>query len=233
MPQRINLDEQLAPERKTIDADWSKQRKTIVGVGAAVLAVSAVTAGAFLMIRAQPPKLPTTAEEAIVVLGSAKYERLDSERKLQYATESARLLRELPPEERREIMRDGENREALRQLMEEMMDDAAKKFARGEELEFQGFGFRGPPRGERDGNREGRERPERPEGDRENMTEEEREQRRAEGRQRMANRFSNALQSGNAQSMGLRGEMFKRMMQSGQMPGRRGGGGGGGGRGGN
>lgn len=231
MPQRINLDEQLAPERKTIDADWSKKRKTLVGAGAGVLAIAAVSAGAFLMIRSQPPRLPTTAEEAIVVLGSAKYERLDSERKLQYATESARLLRELPPEERRELMRDDKNREALRQLMNEMMDDAAKRFARGDELEFPGFGFRGPPRGERgerDGNREGRERPGGPPGDRENMTDEEREQRRAEMRERLGGRISNAIQSGNAQSTGLRGEMFKRMSkmrESGQMPQRRRGGG--------
>ncbi len=224
--QRINLDE-VTESRAPIDANWSPRKKAIVGGMAALAATSAVTAGVWWTMASQPPRLPRTADEAITLLASSQFDNLDEDRQRQYAAEAGRLMRELPQEERRALFEDETNRDAMRKVFEERMDEMVRRFARGESMD------RGP-RGER---------PQRPEGEgegprpnREELTEEERQQRREEFRERMNEQIQANAQSGNAQSSGLRAEMMKRMRSSGQGGGGfgrgRGGGGGGGPRGG-
>lgn len=193
--------------RRPIDAGWSGRKKAVVGTGAGVLAAAALVGGAWVWWMSRPVEMPGSAEEALAVLGSARFERMDADRRRQYASEAGRLFMELSREERAELFGEGENREALRALREDMFDDMAYRFARGEGLEF--------PWGRRGGDGERRERrgPGGPGGPGEMDPE-----RRAEMRDRFNDRMNQMFQSGNAQSTGLRGEMFQRM---------RGGGGGG------
>lgn len=220
-----NLDEAMSKaERRPIDASWSPAKKRAVAIACVAVAAGAVGAGAWGMMRDSTPKLPTTAKQALATVSSAQFARLDAGRKQQYLTESWRLIRELPEEQRREFMRDEKNREMFRALMEEQFDDMAKRFARGESMQDMWRGM-GPPGGQRP------ERP--PEGQRPQLTEEERAQRAEEFRNRMNERMAKAVQSGNAQSGGLRGEMMKRGgggRGAGGWGGRGGGGGGGGAR---
>lgn len=223
-----NLDDAVKAEsRRPIDASWSPAKKRGVSAACIVLAAGAVGYGAWAMLDARPPKLPTTANEALVVINSAKFASLDPNRKGQYLEEAMRLVRELPEEQRRDFFQDEKNREAFRKFMEERFDDMARRFARGEELTpMFGPGAGGP-------------RPPRTEGEqpRTPPTEEERAQRMEQMRNEMNKRIAQQIQSGNAQSGGLRGEMMKRMGggaggRGGWGGGRGGGGGGGGGAGG-
>lgn len=233
MPNRYDLDAAMEATRRPLDAGWSKRKKTIVGSSCAAGAIAALSIGAWAMSASTPPPLPRSAQEAIAVLSSDRFERMDADRRRQYAAEAQRLLASMSPEERREMMRDVENREAMRALGEELFDDAARRFARGEEMPqpFWGGGVRrtdreGPPVRMRD---ENAERP----------TPEQIAEMREQMRQRMEERLAEQFRSGNAQSAGLRAEMFKRMMRSGGGVGgpgrggmggaRRGGGGGSGG----
>lgn len=208
---RINLDEAISP-RAPIDANWSRRKKSIVGGVVAFFAVGAVSAGVWWTMSNRPPRLPRTADEAITILASSQFDRLDEERQRQYAAEAGRLLRELSPEDRRAMFEDEANREALRKIREDRFDELVRRFARGEEMD------RGPwRRGER---------PPRPEGERppfnpENISPEDRERFREMMRERINEQIMTAAQSGNAQSSGLRAEMMKRRAQSG---GQRGGG---------
>ena len=241
---RINLEN--VPARKSMDAEWSKGRKIMVGAAAGVICVGAIGAGIWAYVASQPPGLPRNAEDALATIQSAKFDRLDNDRKDQILAESRRLLADLSWEERRDVLGD---RDAQRALMEASMDEAARRMARGEDMgeimaSMWGGRGRGGPRGE------GGERPELTEEqrreraaewekrrqERENMSEEERRAAENERRQAMTDRFENQLSSGNAQNSGLRGEFFKRMSawrDAGGGGGFRGrGGGGGGGRGG-
>ncbi len=218
-----NLDEAAKAEsRKPIDASWSPAKKRMVAIACAVLATGAVGYGSWAMLSRMPPSLPKTADDALAVINSAKFARLDPERKQQYLEETMRLVRELPEEQRRNYWRDEKNREAFRKFMEERFDDAARRFARGETLPSM-FPGGGPPRGPR------------PEGEtqRPQLTEEERAARLEQARNEANKRIGEQIKSGNAQSGGLRGEMMKRGMGGGRGGwGGRGGGGGGGGAGG-
>lgn len=219
-----NLDEAAKAEsRKPIDASWSPAKKRVVAIACAALATSAVGYGSWAMLSRMPPGLPKTADDALAVINSAKFDRLDAERKQQYLEETMRLVRELPEEQRRTYWRDEKNREAFRKFMEERFDDAARRFARGEELPNMFPG--GPPRGPR---------PEGEQAQRPQLTEEERAARMEQMRSEMNKRIGEQIKSGNAQSGGLRGEMMKRGGMGGGRGGwgGRGGGGGGGGAGG-
>lgn len=218
---RINLDE-ATESRAPIDANWSPRKKAIVGAVTAIVAVSAVSGGVWWTISNQPPRMPRSADEAITILASSQFDRLDEERQRQYAAEAGRLLRDLSPEDRRAMFEDEANREALRKIREDRFDEIVRRFARGEEME------RGPwQRGERPPRPEGEER--RPPFNPENISPEDRERMREQIRERINEQIMTAAQSGNAQSSGLRAEMMKRRAESG---GQRGGGGGGGPRGG-
>ncbi len=223
---RINLDE-ASESRAPIDANWSRRKKMTVGIVAAICATSAVSAGVWWTMASRPPRLPRTADEAVVLLASSQFDRLSEDRQRQYAAEAGRLMRELPDEERRALFQDESNRDAMRKVFEERMDEMVRNFARGEEMNRGRF-----PRGERPPRAEGEEG--RPPFNPEEMTDEERQRRMDERKERMNEQILTNAQSGNAQSSGLRAEMMKRMTKSGGGwgGGGRGGGGGGGGAGG-
>lgn len=219
MPNRYDLDAEMSEARKPIDAGWSPKKKKIVGAACATVAVGVLAAGAWVATATAAPSLPTTAAEAVAVMSSDRFNSLDPERKRQYATEAGRLIRGLSDEERRTLLRDDKNRDAMRKLWEEMSDEMARRIARGEQVERPG-----PPAGARP-----------PAGDRpprEELTAEQRAERMEERRQEMNKRFTESLASGNSQSGALRAEMFKKFFSQGGGRGGggpRGGGGGGGG----
>lgn len=207
---------ELLPEptpRKAIDADWSGKKKGLIGAAVGLVAIGAVTLGVWAFQRARPLPMPRTTEQAIAVLKSDKFDRLSNARKEQISSEARRLLADLPDDQRRELFRDDESRDAMRNLMEASFEEASRKYARGEDLDAirRGMGFPGGPgMGRPPGTRGDRPpgdgaRPDR--GDRPEPTPEERAQRMAQFQQRMANYFN----SGSAQSSALRQEFFKRM----------------------
>lgn len=203
-----DLDADTSGGRRPIDAGWSKKKKRIVGVSAAVLAISAAAGGAWTLYINTAPGLPTTADEAVATIGSARWDNLDADRKQQYMEETWRLTRDLPRERRRELFEDEKTRDAMRDAWRERMDEMIRDFARGEEMEW------GPPGGRRD--RDGDEDAERPQRrERPELTAEERAERMEAMRNAMNQRMNEQLSSGNAQSGALRTEMFQRMRQGG------------------
>ncbi|MCB9838927.1 MAG: hypothetical protein H6813_06270 [Phycisphaeraceae bacterium] len=216
-----NLDEALSAGRQSIDAKWSKKTRRIVTASAIVVTLGAISGGLWAASAYSTPGLPRTAEEALAVLGTPKFERMSEDRKSAYAEEAGRLLRDLPEEDRRAMFRDEEQRDAMRALMEQRMADMARAIARGETPDFtRMFGDR-PPRPPRDDADRQRQR--------EEMTEEERAARRAEMQERMRERITESYKSGNAQNSALMGEMFRSgagFRGPGGGPGGRGGGGG-------
>jgi len=213
-----NLEDIKYNVRNAIDTNWSRHRRLIVGTGAVVVTVAALAFGIWAMNALMPLHLPKTADEAVAVMNSPKFEHLDRERRAQYADAAARLLRDVPADQRRAMFGDEDARRAMMQAMRERMDDAALRLAMGAKLEDvmpqMPFGRRpgGPPGGPRDGARNAPP----DDGQRPEPTAEQREQwaqRRAEGAKRMMAHFANALQSGNTQRMALRMEMFQRMRQ--------------------
>lgn len=229
MGERLDLEAAASGKREGLGAGWSRKKKTTVGAICAVVAVGALTAGAVAMIANMPPNMPKSAEEAVKVMGSDKFDKLSESRKSQYAAEAARLLESLSDEERRDLLRGRENRDAMRNMMMEVMDDNARRMARGEEAQWPDFGW-GRGGGERDSERmeERRQRWE-------EMTDEEREQMRQERQERFNQMMRDQMMNGNSQDSALRGEFFQQMMSGGGFRGgggpggRRGGGGGGGG----
>lgn len=209
MPQRIMIEEERSTARRPIDAGWSSKRKGIVAACAVGAAAVALGAGTWFYITGRTPPLPRTAEEAVSVMASARFDRLDDARKVQYVEEARRLISGLSPEQRRELRMNEQSREAMRVMMEQTMDDIARRFARGEEIDFRAMwgGGDGQVRSRQDWQqrREGADGEERP------------WQRDAEAmRSRVEQRMAGQIESGNAQSMGLRMEMFKRFQGSGR-----------------
>lgn len=228
MPQRIDLDQQAAEARRPIDANWSPKKKKAVGLAAGAVALLALTGGVWAALSARQPGLPTSAEDVLSVMSSPAFEKMSSDRKSQYIAEAQRIMRDMSDEDRAKLREDERARKAMEQMRNEMFDEMARRFARGEPMQWPGA----PGAGER---REGpspeelRRRREQAE----QMSEEDRAARMEQMRQRINQQFDSQVSGGNAQSGGLRSEMFKRGM--GGMRGgggRPGGGGGGGGRGG-
>ncbi len=204
MPQRIDLDAQLAESRRPIDANWSAKKKMTVGAICGGAAIAALSGGVWAMVASRPPSLPRTPQEAVAVLSSDKWDNLSQDRRAQYMDEARRLVREMSEEERRKLMEDEKARQAFQQMREEMFDEMARRFARGEEMPWQ----RQRPEGERpqpsqEQMRQWRER-------QEQMTDEERAQMRERMRDMMNARVDQQLAGGNPQSGALRGEMMKR-----------------------
>lgn len=212
-PGRYDLDEAMAG-RTTIDARWSPRKKKLVGVAASLVGVTAISASVWWTLRTRPPHLPRTADEAMTVLASSRFGQLDEDRQRQYQAEASRLVRQLADEDRRALLRDEANREAIRKLWQARFDDIARRFARGEETPFGRF----RPRGGRRGDRTARDP------DRKTMTDQERHERRDQLRDRINEQIAQNAQTGNAQDSGLRAEMMKRVTAQ-----RNAGGGGGGG----
>lgn len=136
--------------------EWTPKRKKIAAVAFCLFSLCGLSLGAWVMIRMQPPGLPQTAEEAMAVMKSAKFDQLDSLQKEEYLNEANKLMANIPWEERRELFQN--DRESMEKLMERNMEEMAKKFARGEQPQFP-FGG---PRGDRPpGDRPPGERPDR------------------------------------------------------------------------
>lgn len=220
-------------KRKSIDASWSKHKKTGVAAVLGVAALGAVGMGVWAMIESAPPGLPKTAQEAARVMASPKWDKLDDDRKLAYVTHVQGLVEGMTDEERRAMFRDENTREALRQAAEVRRLEAVREFARTGELpDFSGFRFGGggPPRGfNRNGTPgDATQRAERPQ-----LTQEEIDQRRAEAQARIERQFAESLASGSGQDQALQAEMTQAMREQfggfPGFPGGRGGGGGGGG----
>ena len=122
---------EFGEKRKTVDADWTKARKFAVGTAATLLAIGALGAGVYFAWDNRPVSLPKTAEEAVAVINSGRVERLSADRKRQYYAEASRLMEDVPEESRREMFRDEESRDAMRQVMMEQMDNSMREIARG------------------------------------------------------------------------------------------------------
>jgi len=198
--------------RRPIDAAWSIKRKTVVSGVFAMLAVGALSAGAWAWWVNRPVSLPTSAEEAIAVMGSDRYDRLSDDRKAAYAAEAARIFQAMSEEERRALRDEEGARDAMRELFRQRMDEMARRVARGEEIE----------------------RPERPAGPPaemrerfQNMTAEERAAMRERRIAQMNEAMNERISTGNSQSGSLRSEMMRKRFSEGG--GRRGGRGGRGG----
>ncbi len=210
---------EFGEKRKAVDADWTKARKVAVGSVATLLAVCALGAGAYFAWDNRPVRLPKTASEAVAVINSGRVDRLSSDRKKQYFAEASRLMEDVPAEDRRDLFRDEESRDAMRQVMMEQMDTSMREIARGD-VTFEEWAAqmreqwanRRPPEGqrrERDG-----ERPE-GEGDGDRPSQ-------ADRQQQMVSRMESGFQNGDGQRMGLMMAFRQRMgnaMRGGQRPG--------------
>ena len=208
--------------RKAIDADWSGKKKAAVAGGASVFAIGALALGVWAFQAARPLSIPETTDQAIAVLSSAKFDRLPSDRKAQITAAARGLLADLPDDQRRELFRDEDNRDAMRTLMEASMEDMSRRYARGEELDEirRGMGFGGGRPGGGAGGRRGggppgsdnpRDNQRTPDDELTPEQQQEREQRRADRMAQFQQRIAEAFNAGSAQSAALRGEMFKRM----------------------
>lgn len=230
---RINLDSLAAPaQRQTVDANWSPRKKKVVSVLAVVGGVAALSFGTWKAWSMMAPGLPTSAKEAVAVINSSRFENLDDIRKQQYLQEADRLLRQTPFENRGDLWKDPKYREAMGKIREERLDEMAIRFARGEEPEPRGDDRPQLTEEQRAEMRKQWEQMRKEQEDREaKMTEEEkaaeRAKREAEMRKMMDQRIGQSINTGNAQSMGLRAEMFQRRGGWGGMRGNRPGGGGG------
>jgi hypothetical protein len=200
---RLEIDPTAAP-RKTLDDGWSSKKRAVVGTGVSVLAVAVLGAGGWFWWSSRPPALPTSGSEALAVISSARFDNLDEDRKRSYFAEAARLVREMPEDERAALRDDETLRDAVRELRRYQFDEMARRMARGEDVQMPW----GRPGGNRPGGGERRGPP-----DPNDIPD--------EVRDRIADRITQSLQSGSAQENALRGEFFQQM---------RGGGGGGGGR---
>lgn len=184
-PTRIELLDD-GRHRRSIDSSWSLRKKRAVGVSLGAVALAAVGVGIWVWFSGRPPALPTSAGEAVAVIGSARFDRLDEARKRQYLAEAARLLQGVPEGERRALFEDETTRDALGAIMRNRMDDAARALARGEAPPA--FPGGSPPNLDA-------------------LPPEMRDRIRARINEQMAQQ----IMSGNAQSTGLRMEMMQRV----------------------
>lgn len=201
----------FSEKRRPVDADWTKARRLAVGALAVVLALSAVGAGGYFLWQNRPVRLPRSAAEAVAVINSGRVERLNEDRQRQYFDEAARLMRDVPEEDRRAMFRDEESREAMREVMMEQMDHSMREIARGnatfEEWARQmrsQWQSRRPPDGPR--RPDGEQQAQRPEGAPEDGRPSE-----ADRRQQMLGRMESGFQNGDGQRMGLMMAFRQRM----------------------
>ncbi|MBL0922152.1 MAG: hypothetical protein IBJ10_08500 [Phycisphaerales bacterium] len=205
MTKRIDIDAQIAEARRPIDANWTKRKKLAVGGGAGAVAVLALAGGVWAAVASREPGMPRSADDVLAALSSPKFAQMSNDRKSQYLDEARRIMRDMSEEDRAKLRDDERARKAFEQMREEMFDEMARRFARGEPMPWAGQ----PGTGER---REGPspEEMRRRREEMEKMTDEERAKMREQFRQRMNQQFDSQVSGGNAQSGGLRSEMFKR-----------------------
>lgn len=198
-------------------------KRITIGSVSVLLGLGVLSGGAYAWWLGTPPPLPTTLDESITTLTSARYQRLTEEQKEPYLEQARRLTESLSPDERRsqwEKMRQNpEQQRAMREAQGDMMLLRAKEFAmadpiRRTQIVDQAIGMMEMGRGattrpaREGGDRAARannpDRPDRPE-----MSEEERakqrEKRMAEGKSRIQKR----IEKGNPQRQAYMSEFFK------------------------
>ena len=214
-------------------AQAASRKKKIMTAVLSVAAVGVLCAGAYMTWLMTPPGLPSTLDEAIAMMKSARYQWLSPERKEQYQIRVRELMEGMNDDERGEFMRTNmRDREVRREMfggMRAMMEKRTREFARAtpeerlaildEDIDrmvamreqFKGMRGRGPggsggpgaPGNGRDREMSGQERSER--------------------RERAVQRGQQNAESGNPQQQALRTEyraaMDARMKQRGIEPG--------------
>ncbi len=193
----------------------SISRRGIVGLAAGG-SILLLAGGIYLAWLITPPGLPQTPAEALRTIASARYERLPDYRRREYLDATARLMRDMAPEQRRELFQrmrtDEEVRSALRevrenQMMQRMVELAAlpeaERAARIREM-VERFRARRPPS---DG-----DRPPRTRGDGGEAGPTDRGRRWDPGR--MRERIEGWIQEGNPQTRALMMEMRRAMREA-------------------
>ncbi len=191
---------------------WTPRRKKTAAIAGCALSLLILAGGVGMMWWMRLPSLPTSVSEALSVMGSSRFDRLDETRQSQYAAEAARLVGQLSAEERRALFTTNENRDALRKLREEQEDIDARKIALGEKPENPLRGPGGPGGGGGPGGNRAQRGPDAgggPGG-----------ARNGENRvQRAIARLERALAGGNPQNTALRAEARARQAQQRQQSG--------------
>lgn len=208
--------------------DWTPgQKKIAAGLGV-FAALGVAIGGAWLAINHRPLDLPKSFEEGAAAMQTTRFANMTPDRQGQYVAEMARMMPTLTEEQRRQFREDPSMRSVLEQVREQQMDEAARRIARGERPEDIFASMRDrmqrdpnaprPDRGPRDPNAQqpGQQAQGGARGTNRGQMSEDR-------RRAIANRIGRSIQSGNPQSLGLRGEMMSRF---GGGPGRGMGGGG-------
>jgi hypothetical protein len=177
----------------------AERRSRWLTVGLPVAAVVVLVGGSALAWLLTPPAMPHDAEEALRVLASPRFARLDEAGRQRYQDRIAELFRDMDADQRRAFrqqMRDDPDlREALGGMMRDRMRQQAREFAVASPAEKMAMLDQIIDQQEEwRGRGEGGQRPEgwqgRDPGDR---------------RQRMADRF----EQGNPQDQALMGEFFR------------------------
>lgn len=201
--------------------------KKIIGTSLLSVVAAAVLAGGLYVVWLRiPPAMPQNLDEAAAVLASARFQRLTADRKLAYAERMRELAMEADEAQRQAFWDQARGNEELRQemrdLMREQLIQTARRYALATEAErdqmlFEMMAQFQQMRGQWRSNRDDQSR--------EELTDEEREQRRAERRDRMVNAMEETAATGNPQDQQLVVEMFQSIRQRfGGMRGRGGGG---------
>lgn len=216
-----------------IQRPW--RRMILVGL-LMLVAVGVLSGGGYWWWLNTPPAMPQTADQAKSLLTSARFRQLSPERQEDYLERIRELLRDVPADERRALMRDlfrdEQTRETMFETMREQMVMRARRFAVADEAEqklminqmiVQMQAMRAMFGGGRRGGDDANET--RPEPTAEEQAE--REQRRAERRQEMNRRVEQEAATGNPQDTELVVSMMRAVRQEMQRRGtnQRGGGG--------
>lgn len=113
-------------------------RKVAVGVLAGASA-AVLASGIYYWWLNTPPTLPTTMEDGLSTIGTARYENMPEERKQQYLQHTAELMRDLPDHQRHEIYQrfrvDEKARHAMRQVRESQRLDVFRRIAKADPAE--------------------------------------------------------------------------------------------------
>lgn len=133
------------PEISMNPKDWTQKQRKIAAIAGCCMCFGLLAAAVWFAMWMQPPGLPTTADEAIKVMNSSKFERLDEQRKDEYTEAAMALFANLPPDQRRDLFRNEESREQMRKAFERQMEEGLRKWAKGDQQSpFSGMPWGGP-----------------------------------------------------------------------------------------
>jgi len=170
------------------------------------VAVVALIGGGLYAWYLMPPAMPTTVEEATALLKSDRFQRLGAHEKRDYHDRIAELFGPLDRDQRRQLMRDNDLRDARRDMFRQMMVQRARAFALADEAKREAMIAEDlarfeAMRGQRPKRPEQGERPERSE-----------EQRAERGRERR-DRIEDWVNNGNGQDWALIREYWQHIRQ--------------------